>query len=40
MGPERLVWSVVEEQLTMGGGGSMFMDVPVELGIEDMTALT
>ena len=39
MGPERLVRSAVEEQFAMGGGGSMFMDVSVDLGIEGMTAL-
>ena len=39
MGPERLVRTAVEEQFAMGGGGSMLMDAPVELGIEGMTAL-
>ena len=39
MGPERLVRSAVEEQFAMGGGGSMFMDAPVELGLAGMTAL-
>ena len=31
--------SAVEEQFAMGGGGNMFMDAPVELGLEGMTAL-
>ena len=39
MGPERLVRSAVEEQFAMGGGGSMLMDAPVELGLAGMTAL-
>ena len=39
MGPERLVRAAVEEQFAMGGGGNMFMDAPVDLGIAGMTAL-
>ena len=39
MGPERLVRATVEEQFAMGGGGNMFMDAPVDLGIAGMTAL-
>ena len=39
MGPERLVRAAVVEQFAMGGGGSMLMDAPVELGISGMTAL-